>query len=137
MNQLKLRGYFVESFRSTFPPFPAQTRGEELNVTFSATVVLYTTKKNENNFAIKLSVISTAKKNKSRKTRVYFEAVMIGIFRRLDESTSVKLLARTMGKDMLYEKMYALFSDILKSSPIKKFSLPLSLKQFRQVLHRP
>jgi len=62
---------------------------------------------------------------------------MIGFFRRLDESKSVKLLAKTIGKDMLYEKMYSLFSDILKSSPIKQFSLPLSLKKPRQILNRP
>ena len=86
MNQLKLQGYFVESFKSAFPQFPGEAKGEELGVEFSAIVTLYLRKDNKNNFALKLNVTSIAKKNRSHKPRIYFEAVMIGIFKRLDES---------------------------------------------------
>lgn len=131
MNQLKLRSYFVESFKGTFPPFPKQKQGEKVREEFSVSVGLFKSKEGENNFAIKLIVKSIAKNFSSHKPRIHFEVTMIGLFRRTDEQIPIKLLAKTIAKDMLYEKMYLIFSNILNNSPVSNFKIPLKLKSSR------
>jgi hypothetical protein len=131
MNQLKLRSYFIESFKGTFPPFLKQIQGEKVKGVFSVNLGLYKSKKNENNFAIKLNVKSISKNKSSHKLRIHFEATMLGFFIRLDKRTPVKILAKTIAKDMLYEKMYLIFSNVLNNSPLENFKIPLKLKQPR------
>lgn len=131
MNELKLRSYFVESFRGSFPSFPAKREGEKVKESLSVNLSVYKNKKNDINFALKLNLKITAKKINSRKPRIYFEATMVGLFIRSNESIPFKLLAKTIAKDMLYEKMHLIFSNVLKNSPIEKFKMPLRLKQPR------
>jgi hypothetical protein len=128
MNQLKLIGYFVESFRGEFPKFLSRYEEKKINQQLSRNISLYLSKKSKKNFAIKMEVKSITKTKNSRDPRIRFEATMVGFFRCIEGETSVKLLAKTVARDMLYEKMYLLFSSVLSNSPIKNFKLPLKFK---------
>lgn len=130
--QLKLIAYYIENFKCDLPKFFSKVKMEgTLRKESSADTELYLSKKERNTFAIRLTVKLLARRKKNTKAEVQFEVSMIGFFKRLDKEVSIKQLSKTIAKDMLYEKTYSLFFNILNNLPLKDYQLPPRLKQSR------
>jgi preprotein translocase subunit SecB len=133
MTDLELKHCFIENIKCEFPKFPvrdAKKSSERIRTKERFRVVgsLYPSKSDKNKFAFKLKVSFNAIKTRNREKAFVFEGMIVGLFKKTGGDKSIKFLANSEAKDILYEKLTTYFTRILNNAPIKGVQIPPKIK---------
>ena len=127
MNALKLNAYVFETLVIKLPTFPGKQGKHLMRAKVSFNTALYSNAKRPDNAAVRLQVSLRSRTKTSGQPRILFDASVVGIFKRLDNNKSFRVLAKEIAAPLLYDLVLEHTAKIFNHAIISGFHLPPKL----------